>query len=254
MGPEIVIALQAMRGAWAGIQFCCDCLREGSVEIQKVKKTVEGGVTDAKKIYAEVTGIWGWLKGLLGAAPKHHGGSGPKQHEAAAEPAKSPAKKSSAKEEYVDHIPSQDEIVQQFIGHVGEWFDNYHTLKTYTEKRYAEVFGKDEIDQKEVLELTQLQVEVDSAYPALMSLMTTNAPWQLGPIWSQFKEMQDKVKVGQAARQMKQKREKAMRDARAAQKRSDDIDRNMTLFWAIVTVFYFWALMGAVWLNTKTTQ
>jgi hypothetical protein len=249
VGPEIVIALQAMRGAWAGIQFCCDCLREGSVEIQKVKKTVEGGVTDAKKIYTEVTGIWGWLKGLFGEKPKAAA-----HVEAKAIEQKPATKKPSAKEEYIDHIPTQDEVVQQFIGHVGEWFDNYHTLKTYTEKRYAEVFGKDEIDQKEVLELTQLQVEVDSAYPALMSLMTTNAPWQLGPIWTQFKEMQDKVKVGQAARQMKQKREKAMRDARAAQKRSDDIDRNMTWFWAIVTVFYFWALMGAVWLNTKTTQ
>jgi hypothetical protein len=249
VGPEIVIALQAMRGAWAGIQFCCDCLREGSVEIQRVKKTVEGGVTDAKKIYAEVTGIWGWLKGLFGEKPKAAAHVEVKTIEQ-----KSASKKSSNKDEYVDHIPTQDEIVQQFIGHVGEWFDNYHTLKTYTEKRYAEVFGKDEIDQKEVLELTQLQVEVDSAYPALMSLMTTNAPWQLGPIWSQFKEMQDKVKVGQAARQMKQKREKAMRDARAAQKRSDEIDRNMTLFWAFVTIFYFWTLMGAVWLNTKTTQ
>lgn len=249
MGPEIVIALQAMRGAWAGIQFCCDCLREGSVEIQKVKKTVEGGVTDAKKIYAEVTGIWGWFKGLLGEKPKAAANV-----EAKAIEQKPATKKPSTKEEYIDHIPTQDEIVQQFIGHVGEWFDNYHTLKTYTEKRYAEVFGKDEIDQKEVLELTQLQVEVDSAYPALMSLMTTNAPWQLGPIWSQFKEMQDKVKVGQAARQMKQRREKAKRDAQAAQKRSDDIDRNMTWFWALVTVFYFWALMGAIWLNTKTTQ
>ena len=238
-----------MRGAWAGIQFCCDCLREGSVEIQKVKKTVEGGVTDAKKIYAEVTGIWGWFKGLLGEKPKAAANV-----EAKAIEQKPATKKPSTKEEYIDHIPTQDEIVQQFIGHVGEWFDNYHTLKTYTEKRYAEVFGKDEIDQKEVLELTQLQVEVDSAYPALMSLMTTNAPWQLGPIWSQFKEMQDKVKVGQAARQMKQRREKAKRDAQAAQKRSDDIDRNMTWFWALVTVFYFWALMGAIWLNTKTTQ
>jgi hypothetical protein len=249
VGPEIVIALQAMRGAWAGIQFCCDCLREGSVEIQKVKKTVEGGVTDAKKIYAEVTGIWGWLKGLFGEKPKAAA-----HVEAKAIEQKPATKKPNAKEEYIDHIPTQDEVVQQFIGHVGEWFDNYHTLKTYTEKRYAEVFGKDEIDQKEVLELTQLQVEVDSAYPALMSLMTTNAPWQLGPIWSQFKEMQDKVKVGQAARQMKQKREKAKRDADAAQKRSDDIDRNMTWFWSLMTVFYFWTLMGTVWVSANQTQ
>jgi hypothetical protein len=237
-----MLALQAMRAAYSGIQYCCDCLREGSVEIQKVKKTIEGGVTDARKIYAEVTGIWGWLQGLF------------KPTKPVVAPTAVPVttKKPVAKEEY--HIPDENEVVQQFIGHVGEWFDSYHTLKTFTEKRYAEVFGKDVIDQKEVLELTQLQVEVDAAYPALMTLMTTNAPWQIGPIWTQFKEMQDKVKAGQAARQMRQKREKATRDAIAARKRSDQIDRNLTWFWSVMLVWYFWVLMGLVWLNTKTTQ
>lgn len=241
-----MLALQAMRAAYSGIQYCCDCLREGSVEIQRVKKTVEGGVADAKKIYSEVTGLWGWVKGLLGAPAKPAASAVVQQTTTEAKPA--------VKEVYVNHVPTQDEVVQQFIGHVGEWFDNYHTLNAYKEKRYAEVFSKDVIDQKEVLELTQLQVEVDAAYPALMTLMTSNAPWQLGPIWTQFKEMQDKVKVGQAARQMKQRREKALNDARAAQRRSDRIDRNLTWFWSIVLVIYFWILMGAVWLNTKTMQ
>ena len=241
-----MLALQAMRAAYSGIQYCCDCLREGSVEIQRVKKTVEGGVADARKIYSEVTGLWGWLKSLL-SGPKDNGTP-------ASTPSPAVSAKPKDKEVYVEHIPTQDEVVQEFIGHVGEWFDSYHILKTFTEKRYAEVFGKDDIDQKEVLELTQLQVEVDAAYPALMTLMTTNAPWQIGPIWSQFKEMQDKVKAGQAARQLKQRREKARRDAIAAQRRSDQIDRNMVWFWSVMLVWYFWVLMGVVWLNTKTTQ
>lgn len=241
-----MLALQAMRAAYSGIQYCCDCLREGSVEIQRVKKTVEGGVADAKKIYAEVTGIWGWIKSLLGAPAKHVASAKPEQPAAVAAP-ETPGKKPKKKDDgYVDHIPTQDEVVQEFIGHVGEWFDNYHTLKTYTEKRYAEVFGKDVIDQKEVLELTQLQVEVDAAYPALMSLMTSNAPWQLGPIWSQFKEMQDKVKAGQAARQMKQKREKARNDAIAFRARHDRIDRNVTVFFTGLLVTYFWLLIWMV--------
>ena len=247
-----MLALQAMRAAYSGIQYCCDCLREGSVEIQKVKKTVEGGVADARKIYSEVTGLWGWLQKLFKPDTKKVEGSVPPSAPVQTAVSKPSAQKPKVKEEL--HVPDENEIVQQFIGHVGEWFDNYHTLKTFTEKRYAEVFGKDDIDQKEVLELTQLQVEVDAAYPALMTLMTTNAPWQLGPIWSQFKEMQDKVKAGQAARKMRQQREKALNDARAAQRRSDQIDRNLTWFWAVMLVWYFWVLMGAVWLNTKTTQ
>jgi hypothetical protein len=229
-----MLALQAMRAAYSGIQYCCDCLREGSAEIQKVKKTVD----EVKKAYTEVTGLWGWVKGLLGSPAKPVG---------SAEPVK-------PKEVYVKHVPDENEIVHQFISHVGQWFDNYHTLKEHADKRYAEVFGKDVIDQKEVLELTQLQVELDSAYPALMDLMGARAPWQLGPIWSQFQEMQDKVKAGQAARQMKQRREKAKQAAEAAQRRSDQIDRNMTWFWSIMLVSYFWVLMGTVWLSMTTTR
>ena len=241
MGPEILLALQAMRAAYSGIQYCCDCLREGTAEIQKVKKTIEGGVADAKNIYSEVTGLWGWVKGLLGSPAKPAGSP-------------APTAQKPKKEVYVNHVPTQDEVVQQFIGHVGNWFDNYHTLKEHADKRYAEVFSKDVIDQKEVLELTQLQVELDAAYPALMDLMGARAPWQLGPIWSQFKEMQDKVKVGQAARKMRQQRETAKRNADAAQQRNDQIDRNLTWFWSIMLVSYFWVLMGTVWLSMTTTQ
>jgi hypothetical protein len=237
-----MLALQAMRAAYSGIQYCCDCLREGTVEIQKVKKTIEGGVADAKTIYAEVTGVWGWVKSLL---------SKPSNNKPLAS---TPSAAVPVKPKVKDHVPDENEVIQQFIGHVGEWFDNYHTLKEHADKRYAEVFGKDVIDQKEVLELTQLQVELDAAYPALMTQMTSNAPWQLGPIWSQFKEMQDKVRVGQAARQMKQQREQAKRAADAAQQRNDQIDRNLTWFWSIMLVSYFWVLMGTVWLSMTTTQ
>lgn len=255
MGPEIMLALQAMRAAYSGIQYCCECLREGTIEIQKVKKTVEGGVADAKKIYKEVTGLWTWLQMLLGLAkPKKAEVATAQKTEEVAKTSKTAKSKSKKSDEYEDHIPTQDEVVQQFIGHVGDWFDKYAYLKSYTDKRYKEVFAKDVIDQKEVLELTQLQVEIDAAYPALMTLMTTNAPWQLGPIWTRFKEMQDKVKVGQAARQMQEERAKARREADAAQARSDEIDRNITWFCSILLIFYVWVFLGGIWLNSPTMR
>lgn len=247
MGPEIVIALQAMRGAWSGIQFCCECLRDGTAEVQRVKKTIEGGVKDAKQLYTEVTGLWGWLKSLFGKPS-------PKPAASATVTTAEPVAKKKAKDEYVEHIPSEDEIVQRFIEHLGNWFDNYGTLKAFAEKRYAEVFGKDVINQKDVLELTQLQAELDAAYPTLSDLMTNKAPWQLGPIWTKFKEMQDKVAAGQAARQMAERRAKANREAKAAQERSDRIDTNMTWFWSIMLVLYFWTFIGEVWLNATTTR
>jgi hypothetical protein len=45
-------------------------LSEGKAEIGKFKKQVEGGVADAKAIYKEVVGIWGWLQSLFGAPKK----------------------------------------------------------------------------------------------------------------------------------------------------------------------------------------
>ena len=231
-----------MRGAWAGIQYCCEALRDGNVEIQRIKKTVESGVKDAQAIYKEVSGLWGWLQGLF--RPKQAAPSVAVSDAAKPTEEPRPAKKKSKRDEYIEHIPTQDEVVQQFIGHLGEWFDNYATLKAYTDKRYAEVFGKDVIDQKEVLELTQLQVEVDAAYPQLMEQMTTRAPWQLGPIWSKFKDMQDKVAAGQAARQMKEKREKARRDAAAFKARNDRIDFNVVVFFTLLGIAWFWTLMG----------
>lgn len=245
MGPEFLLALQAMRGAYAGIQYCCECLREGSVEIQRVKKTVEGGVSDAKKIYAEVTGIWGWLKDLFSAAVKQNSSGSVESAETAKSPEPVAKKKSKAKDEYVDHIPTQDEVVQQFLDNLGVWFDKYHFLKDLADKRYAEIFSKDVIDNKDVLELTQLQAELDVSYPNLSTLMS-GAPWQLGPIWTQFKEMQDKVKAGQTARRIKAEREKANQEARAAKLRNDKIDRNVTIFFTLLGVAYFWLLIGIV--------
>jgi hypothetical protein len=40
-------------------------LSEGKADLGKFKKTVEKGVGDAKAIYKEVTGLWGWLQGLF---------------------------------------------------------------------------------------------------------------------------------------------------------------------------------------------
>jgi hypothetical protein len=54
------------QGAVSAIRSGCEMLREGKAEIDKFKKSVEGGVADAKAIYKEVTGLWGWITSLFG--------------------------------------------------------------------------------------------------------------------------------------------------------------------------------------------
>jgi hypothetical protein len=58
------------QSAVGAIRAGCQMLSEGKAEIGKFKSQIESGVADAKAIYAEVSGIWGWIKGLLGASNK----------------------------------------------------------------------------------------------------------------------------------------------------------------------------------------
>ena len=59
---SLLLMAQSAVGA---IRAGCQMLSEGKAEIGKFKKQVEGGIADAKAIYKEVTGIWGWITGLL---------------------------------------------------------------------------------------------------------------------------------------------------------------------------------------------
>jgi len=58
------------QSAVGAIRAGCQMLSEGKAEIGKFKKQVEGGVADAKAIYKEVVGIWGWIQSLFGAPQK----------------------------------------------------------------------------------------------------------------------------------------------------------------------------------------
>ena len=58
------------QGAVAAIRSGCQMLAEGRADLDKFKKTVQSGVSDAKAIYKEVTGLWGWVRGLFGKTEK----------------------------------------------------------------------------------------------------------------------------------------------------------------------------------------
>jgi hypothetical protein len=59
----------AAQATVAAIRSGCEMLSQGKAEIQNAKATVEKTVREAKAIYAEIIGLWDWLKGLFGAVP-----------------------------------------------------------------------------------------------------------------------------------------------------------------------------------------
>ena len=57
--------LMAAQATVAAIKKGCEFLSEGRQEISNLKATTEKAVADAKAIFTEVTGLWGWLQGLF---------------------------------------------------------------------------------------------------------------------------------------------------------------------------------------------
>lgn len=245
---SLQLALGAMKAAYGGIQYCCEALSEGKIEIERVKKTVESGVKDAQTIYKEVTGLWSWLQGLLGVQK-------PKQTpqptlQSAAAPQISDSSAKTKKDEYVDHVPDEDEIVQKFVDCVSDWFKNYHLISLHLEQAHKEAYAKDVLDPTEILRLTALQTKVDGGYLQLSDLMT-KAPRQLGPLWSNFKAMREKVKDEQAKRRNRE-RIRALQDAAIAQEIKDQrLYRNLTIFYTLLIISYFWWFIWALWQNSS---
>ena len=209
-------AIAALRAAYSGIQYCCEALSDGKVEVQRVKQALD----DAKTIVADVKGIWATIRGFF--KPK--------------------VIVETKKDVYVDHIPDEDEVKQQFIKHLGDFFKNHRALVEYTEKRYEEVFNSPDPDQTQILELTTLQAEVDGAYMQLSEMMRVRAPRQLGPLWTRFNLMNQKVSAERAARKERE-RIKRQQDAWLQEKNHQDrVELALGVFVTIILVTEVWAI------------
>ena len=209
-------AIAALRAAYSGIQYCCQALGDGKVEIQRVKKALD----DAKTIVADVKGIWATIRGFF----------------------KPRVIVEAKKDVYVDHIPDEDEVKQQFIKHLGDFFKNHRALVEYTEKRYEEVFNSPDPDQTQILELTTLQAEVDGAYMQLSEMMRVRAPRQLGPLWTRFNLMNERVSEERAARKERE-RIKKQQDAWLQERdHQDKVELALGVFVVIILVVEVWAL------------
>lgn len=118
------------QSAVSAIRTGCQMLSEGKAEIDKFKKSVEGGVRDAKAIYAEVTGIWGWLTGLFsGAKPaKPKTAAAPAAVEVKQEPAKA---KSKVKEPELSYEEYQARAVHEICENLKVYFEAIRQLKAH---------------------------------------------------------------------------------------------------------------------------
>jgi hypothetical protein len=224
-----------LSSALKGIRSCCEMLSEGKAEIQRIKK----GVEDAKAIVKDVSGFFGWIKGLFLPADKQ-----PSVVVKAEEP------KKKVKEEYVDYIPDEDAIIDQFIKHVGDFFKAQAYLVAYKEDLERKVFGSSYGDNNiGALELISIETKLVKCGAELRELMN-EAPPQLGPLYSRYKAMYSKILDEQKkARERDRKNEKQKRIDQIKTE-NDRVDRCVPHWVTLGLIVIFWLCIWLISLST----
>lgn len=181
----------AAQGIVAGIRQGCEMLSQGRAEISKLKKTVEGGVNDAKAIYSEVVGIWGWLQGLFGVKP-----SKPTAVVPAPTAAKPAAKSKPAKRERepeLSYEEYQTQAVHQICEQLKQFFEIRRQLIEYCHQLEEESKTTTDIEGA-ALDRIQIEMQLEQMTVQIRETMIYT-PKEIGlqSIYSRFLKMYDQI-------------------------------------------------------------
>lgn len=237
---SIGLAIKAMQGAFTGIQYCMDALSDGKVQVQKIKKAAE----DAQAIVKEVRSAWSIIKGLFTGSKLQDPAKTSSHASDASAPREAPKK---PKEVFIKHIPSEAEIVQQFVTHVGDFYHHHRELSEIYDTKSEEVYAMDRPDPRDILLLSQIKHELDGSYMKLSGMMRgAHVPPQLGPLWDNFHAIYENAKEKQQARR---DRERIRHLKESSQRRNESdkfVDFCVAMFASIVFAIELWA----VWIKS----
>jgi len=198
--------------AVSAIRSTCQFLSEGKAEIGKFKKQVEGGIADAKAIYAEVTGIWGWIKGLLGAPNKSAGSISAKQvnDTNVADTTKSVKKTKRQPEPELSYEEFQARAVHDICENLKVYFEAMRHLKAHCRELDELALTTDKVADS-AIDRIEIQWQMNQLSAQLKQAMIYGTPESLG-LGSMYKEFLAKydeiLEEQEVARELKAKRDR----------------------------------------------
>ena len=194
------------QGAVAAIRTGCQMLSEGKADLEKFKKTVEKGVGDAKAIYSEVTGLWGWLQGLLSGSKKNKDPVTARVAEVVAEPKKRTKRQPEPELTYEEF---QAQSVHEICENMKVYFEAIRALQAHCrelehESATTEKVASSAIDRIEIeWQLKQLSTQVREA------MVYTPEHLGLQDLYSRFNRMYEQILEEQEfARDVKAKKDR----------------------------------------------
>lgn len=230
----------AAQAAVAAVRKGCEMLSEGKAEIGKLKSTVEKGIGDAKAIYTEVTGLWGWFKGLFGASAKPAASPKPQPAPAPTIEAAKPADKKHKQPE-LSYEEYQTQAIHQVCEQLKTFFEIRRKLKEHC-LELEEVSKTTTTIEDSALDRVEIELQIENMTVQIRESMVY-APRELRDIYSRFLEMYDLILEEQEfARQLKRKNE---RDAKWRREllRNHRIDRAVVSVAVMILVLWMWAVL-----------
>jgi len=196
------------QSAVGAIRAGCQMLSEGKAEIGKFKKQVEGGVADAKAIYKEVAGIWGWLAGLF---------SDKKPTQTVVVPTKTIEKQAEQKrnkkveqEAELSYEEFQARAVHEICENLKIYFEAMRQLKAHCRELEEEALTTEKVADS-AIDRIEMQWQMNQLAGQLKQAMIYGTPTELG-LGSMYKEFLAKydeiLEEQEVARELKAKKER----------------------------------------------
>lgn len=236
--------LMAAQATVAAIRRGCELLSEGKQEINKLKKTVEQGVGDAKAIYGEIVGIWGWIKGLFGHKPATSISPVKKPEPTTAQP----IKKSKEQPKELSYEEYQTQAIHQVCEQLKTFFEIQRKLKEHC-RELEETSKTTTTVEDSAIDRVQIELQLENMSTQIREAMVY-APKELRDIYGRFLKMYQQILEEQEfARQVSKKQERD-KQWRRYLLRNHRIDRAILAATVVVTIIWMWGMMLSLgWLE-----
>jgi hypothetical protein len=196
------------QSAVGAIRAGCQMLSEGKAEIGKFKKQVEGGIADAKTIYKEVTGVWGWLKGLFQPAAVEKKTASPV---VVATPSDAPKPKAKRQPEpELSYEEFQARAVHDICENLKVYFEAIRQLKIHCRELEEEALTTEKVADS-AIDRIEIQWQMQQLSKQLKQAMIYGTPEELGlgSMYQEFLAKYDEILEEQeVAREVKRKKER----------------------------------------------
>ena len=220
------------QSAVGAIRAGCQMLSEGKAEIGKFKKQVEGGVADAKAIFKEVTGIWGWLTGLFGGEQKRKSETQivlPSTLEPQIKPLAKKAELELSYEEF------QARAVHEICENLKVYFEAIRNLKAHCQELEEEALTTQKVAESAINRI-EIQWQMKELNKQLKQAMIYGTPTELGlgALYQEFLIKYDEILEEQeVARELKRKKE---RDTAWQHKHRQEILMSKLIYMVVVAI------------------